>query len=227
MDDRTERAPARTQTRRERPGWLAERPDLIALWAVAMAVIGMVAAATSAHAGSGGIGTSGSGECRNADFGDRALNLGDCGTDVKTLNWLLKAKRYSVPLEKDFDNPTDDSVRAFQRRHDLSVDGVVGHGTRRELRRSMRKSLATWYGPGFYGNSTACGQTLQRDTIGVAHRSLPCGTKVTLNYRGKYVRARVIDRGPYGSDANWDLTEKTANKLNFTYTDQVRVAVID
>jgi rare lipoprotein A len=74
---------------------------------------------------------------------------------------------------------------------------------------------ATWYGPGLYGNSTACGKTLTPDTVGVAHRSLPCGTMVDIFYRGRTVRVPVIDRGPY-SAAQWDLTRKTAVKLNFS-----------
>ena len=37
---------------------------------------------------------------------------------------------------------------------------------------------ATWYGPGFWGMSTACGTMLTKTTIGVAHKRLPCGTVV-------------------------------------------------
>lgn len=80
--------------------------------------------------------------------------------------------------------------------------------------------LATWYGPGLYGNSTACGRTLTRDTLGVAHRSLPCGTKVSLLYNGRTITVPVIDRGPY-SDAEWDLTSETADRLRFEGTDEV------
>jgi rare lipoprotein A len=83
---------------------------------------------------------------------------------------------------------------------------------------------ATWYGPGFFGNETACGQTLTRFTEGVAHRTLPCGTKVVLNYNGRYVRTKVIDRGPFANGAKWDLTQATARRLGFEYTDKVRVA---
>lgn len=56
----------------------------------------------------------------------------------------------------------------------------------------------TWYGPGFYGNTTACGQRYTRQTIGVAHRTLPCGTMVEFRWKGITARAPVIDRGPYG-----------------------------
>lgn len=75
--------------------------------------------------------------------------------------------------------------------------------------------LATWYGPGLYGNRTACGQRLGYDTLGVAHRSLPCGTKVNILYEGRTITVPVIDRGPYSS-ADWDLTEETANRLGFS-----------
>ena len=45
--------------------------------------------------------------------------------------------------------------------------------------------LATWYGPGFFGHRTACGTVLTHATLGVAHKRLPCGTKVALRYRGQ------------------------------------------
>ncbi len=75
---------------------------------------------------------------------------------------------------------------------------------------------ASWYGPGLYGNRTACGQTLRPGTVGVAHKSLPCGTLLAFKYRGRIRRARVIDRGPYIAGRDFDLTEALANRLRFT-----------
>lgn len=197
------------------------RPDRIALLAVVMAVIAMVAAAASAHAARGGTGargggTASSGRCPDQRFGVRALKLGDCGGDVKTLHWLLKANSFGVPMGKDFDGSTSHSVRSFQQRRDLNPTGVVGRATRRKIARTMPRSIATWYGGILLGHRTACGKTLRRSTIGVAHRTLPCGTKVTFKYRGHYARAKVIDRGPYANGARWDLTEATARELHFT-----------
>ena len=74
---------------------------------------------------------------------------------------------------------------------------------------------ATWYGPGFWGKSTACGAVLQPTVIGVAHRRLPCGTQVTFTYNGRSVAATVIDRGPFRKGYAWDLTKKTAKRLGF------------
>src|ERR1700689_2099840 len=66
---------------------------------------------------------------------------------------------------------------------------------------------ATWFGPGFYGKRTACGQTLTPSVIGVANRTLPCGTLVKVSYRGHELTVPVLDRGPYGHNgADWDLT---------------------
>ncbi len=196
-----------------------------------MAVIAMVAAAASSAEGAGGVGFGGGereGGCDDARFGQRQLSRGDCGSDVKTLNWILNSKRYadSAPMGVDFKRRTEDSVESFQRRKGLIDDGVVDERTERRIVRSMRKSVATWYGPGFYGNRTACGQRLSRKTVGVAHKRLPCGTKVTVKYKGRFLRTRVIDRGPYAHGASWDLTSRAAKKLHFETTDTVRAAAV-
>jgi len=76
-----------------------------------------------------------------------------------------------------------------------------------------RPSIATWYGPGLYGRHTACGVRLTPTTIGVANRTLKCGTKVALYYRGRTMIVPVIDRGPYANGADWDLTQATSKAL--------------
>lgn len=74
---------------------------------------------------------------------------------------------------------------------------------------------ATWYGPGFWNNRTACGQKLTKRTIGVAHKKLPCGTQVTFSHAGRSITTTVIDRGPYHKGYAWDLTKKTAKRIGF------------
>jgi rare lipoprotein A len=78
-----------------------------------------------------------------------------------------------------------------------------------------RLASASWYGPGLYGNHLGCGGRLAPGRLGVAHKSLPCGSRVTLRHRGRTVRVRVIDRGPYVGGREYDLTEATARKLRF------------
>jgi rare lipoprotein A (peptidoglycan hydrolase) len=79
-----------------------------------------------------------------------------------------------------------------------------------------RRALASWYGPGLFGNKLGCGGTLQVGSLGVANKSLPCGTKVTIRHRGRVVRVRVIDRGPYVGGREYDLTAATARRLGFS-----------
>jgi hypothetical protein len=81
-----------------------------------------------------------------------------------------------------------------------------------------RPGQASYYGPGLYGNRTACGQTLTPSTMGVANRWLPCGTRVTFRYHGRTVTVPVIDRGPFHGSRIWDLTYATKRKLGFGST---------
>jgi hypothetical protein len=76
----------------------------------------------------------------------------------------------------------------------------------------------SWYGPGLYGNGTACGQTLTKTLVGVAHRTLPCGTLVTFRYNGVTLTVPVIDRGPYVSGRTWDLSYGACAKLHHCFT---------
>jgi rare lipoprotein A (peptidoglycan hydrolase) len=83
---------------------------------------------------------------------------------------------------------------------------------------------ATWYGPGLYGHRMACGGKLTHTTLGVAHKRLPCGTRVALQYRGRTVVVPVVDRGPYARGVEYDLTAATAQKLGMTRTSRVAAA---
>jgi rare lipoprotein A len=85
----------------------------------------------------------------------------------------------------------------------------------------LRPAAVTWYGPGFFGNTTACGDTLETDTLGVANRTLPCGTQVELLYHGRRIVVPVIDRGPFNTAASYDLTQATAQALGLSSSDTV------
>ena len=91
--------------------------------------------------------------------------------------------------------------------------------------RVYRSGIATWYGPGFYGNTTGCGQKLTKELVGVAHKTLPCGTMVELSYRGRSVVVPVVDRGPYAKGMSWDLTSAAAEQLGFTGTGRIGALV--
>jgi len=76
----------------------------------------------------------------------------------------------------------------------------------------FRPAVASWYGG---GGTLACGGYLTSQTLGVANRTLPCGTEVTLRYGNRTIRVPVIDRGPYVEGREFDLTEATKEALGF------------
>jgi rare lipoprotein A len=90
----------------------------------------------------------------------------------------------------------------------------ASHSRSRKLT-TYRYAHASYYGPGLYGNGVACGGTLLPGTMGVAHKTLPCGTKVKLRYHGRTVTVPVIDRGPYVPGRDYDLTEAVKERLGF------------
>jgi rare lipoprotein A (peptidoglycan hydrolase) len=88
-------------------------------------------------------------------------------------------------------------------------------------------AIATYFGPGFFGHRTACGQILTRALVGVAHRTLPCGTLVQVSYAGRNLTVPVVDRGPYGRrGAKWDLTAGAARSLGIRETVRIHAQIV-
>jgi hypothetical protein len=90
---------------------------------------------------------------------------------------------------------------------------------------AFRRTFASWYGPGFYGRRTACGTTFSAGVMGVAHKTLPCGTRVTLRRGTRIARVRVIDRGPFHAGREFDLSPAVKRKLGFGSTGTVDTTV--
>jgi rare lipoprotein A len=85
---------------------------------------------------------------------------------------------------------------------------------------------ASWYGgPTLWGATTACGQKLRPRTLGVANKTLPCGTAVKFRYHGHVLVTRVIDRGPYVRGRSWDFTAAASEALGFEGVGRVRYAI--
>ncbi len=131
-------------------------------------------------------------------------------------------------LDRKRSSPTGRYVLRARLRAAMSLPARVralGVAGRRVGRLNVyRAAHASWYGPGLYGNHLGCGGILRPGRLGVAHKSLPCGTKVALRHRGRTVRVAVIDRGPYIAGREFDLTQATARRLGFTGHGPVLVA---
>jgi rare lipoprotein A len=84
-----------------------------------------------------------------------------------------------------------------------------------------RRAKVTWYGPGFYGHKTACGRKMSRRLLGVAHKTLPCGTLVDLYNNGRTITVPVVDRGPFRPGTSYDLTAATAQAIGVTATSTI------
>jgi len=84
---------------------------------------------------------------------------------------------------------------------------------------------ASWYGPGFFENRLPCWQWLAAqglpiqflpDTWGVAHKTLPCGTMLTLTHGTNTITVPVVDRGPYIAGREIDLSPRVKAELGCT-----------
>ena len=79
---------------------------------------------------------------------------------------------------------------------------------------SPETGMATWYGPGFYGQAQANGDIYTPDTFGLAHKTIPLGTTVLIVSRCGAVSVEVTDRGPYGPpDQIVDVSPRVAAVL--------------
>jgi rare lipoprotein A (peptidoglycan hydrolase) len=93
-------------------------------------------------------------------------------------------------------------------------DAANGRAVRRiGTLHAYRSALASRYD--MYGGALACGGSLGYHSLVVAHKTLPCGTKVRVRYRGRVVTATVRDRGPYVGGREYDLAGAVARQLGF------------
>ena len=79
-------------------------------------------------------------------------------------------------------------------------------------------AVASWYGPGFHGRTTANGEVYNQWGLTTAHKSLPFGTRVRVtNPRtGASVIVRVNDRGPFIGPRSFDLSRGAADRVGLT-----------
>ena len=87
------------------------------------------------------------------------------------------------------------------------------------------QGAASWYGPGFYGRTTASGERLRKGTLTAAHRTLPFGTRVRVTNleNGRSVVVRINDRGPFSRHRVIDLAHGAASELRMMRSGEVPV----
>ena len=87
-----------------------------------------------------------------------------------------------------------------------------------------KRSQATWYDQS--GTTSACGVKLRKKTLGVANKTLPCGTLIDFSFRGRSITVPVIDRGPYNGSVSYDFTIEVARRLGFVNTGRGTVGAL-
>ena len=87
------------------------------------------------------------------------------------------------------------------------------------------QGAASWYGPGFYGRTTANGERFRKGTLTAAHRTLPFGTKVRVTNlsNGRSVVVLINDRGPFRYHRVIDLAHGAASQLQMMQAGEVPV----
>ena len=88
--------------------------------------------------------------------------------------------------------------------------------------------IASWYGPGFHGKTTANGEVFDQNKISAAHRTLPMPSvvKVTNLENGLVLeKVRINDRGPFARNRIIDLSKKAAEELGFIRNGVAKVRV--
>jgi peptidoglycan lytic transglycosylase len=89
----------------------------------------------------------------------------------------------------------------------------------------VREGLASYYGPGFDGKTTASGVRFDMHAMVAAHRTYPFGTivRVTNLVNARTVQVRVVDRGPFVRTVLIDLSYGAAEALGFVRDGRTRV----
>jgi rare lipoprotein A len=85
--------------------------------------------------------------------------------------------------------------------------------------------LASYYGEGFHGRTTASGERFDRHALTAAHRTLRFGSCVEVDNleNGRSVRVVVNDRGPYAGKRIIDVSEQAARQLGMLERGVVKV----
>lgn len=90
---------------------------------------------------------------------------------------------------------------------------------------AWRTAVASHYGRNFTGRG-ANGEQIGPYSMMVAHKTLPFGTLVEIEYGGKRAVAKVADRGPYTKGREFDLGPGVVRALDFSGVHEIRYRII-
>lgn len=108
--------------------------------------------------------------------------------------------------------------RSAPRKKKDSTQGLTGTG-------AWETAVASHYGRNFSGRG-ASGARIGPYSMIVAHKTLPFGTLIELEYQGKRAVAKVVDRGPFTRGRTFDLGPGVVRVLGFSGVHKVRYRII-
>ena len=105
------------------------------------------------------------------------------------------------------------------------IDGVTY--TPQEEFNHVETGVASWYGPGFHGKSTANGEAYDQSARTAAHRTLqmPSIVRVTNLDNGMSTVVRINDRGPFARSRVIDLSRTAAQELDIVRNGTAHVRI--
>jgi peptidoglycan lytic transglycosylase len=105
------------------------------------------------------------------------------------------------------------------------IDGVTY--TPQEEFNHVETGVASWYGPGFHGKSTANGEPYDQSARTAAHRTLqmPSIVRVTNLDNGLSTVVRINDRGPFARSRVIDLSRTAAQELDIVRNGTAHVRI--
>ncbi|WP_232509877.1 septal ring lytic transglycosylase RlpA family protein [cyanobacterium endosymbiont of Epithemia turgida] len=160
-----------------------------------------------------------------------SANTKDKSSTIKLSDKKLVTIDYQTILSDTTNNLASDGLQATNRLGRLMGDGdtlplnaianissaapeMVRAGVKEQVT-SLRKGMASWYGPGFHGRLTANGERYNQNGLTAAHKNLPFGTRVRVTNlnNGRSITVRINDRGPYAHGRIIDLSRGAARVI--------------
>jgi len=134
--------------------------------------------------------------------------LGACGSSSRGGGGVGAAQRGSYKIGQPY-----------------KIDGVT-YTPQEEFNRT-ETGVASWYGPGFHGKSTANGERYDQSERTAAHRTLqmPAIVRVTNLDNGMSTVVRINDRGPFARSRVIDLSRTAAQELDVVRNGTARVRI--